>query len=199
MVNENKRVVVVHQRRRVFDDYFKVDEAKVTFSKLGDDGQFVRDARFLVFERGDAAAALLHDADRGVVILTEQFRFPTYQKATGWMIEPIAGMINAGETPEQCIRREVMEEVGYRVGNLDVIATFFVSPGGSSERIFLYYASVGTADLVAPDASGIENHQENVQRVEMDADEFTARAVRGEFDDAKMLIAGLWMAARRKM
>jgi ADP-ribose pyrophosphatase len=192
---EDDRVVVIHRRNRLFDDIFRIDEVEVTHSRL--DGQgFIRNARRLSFERGDSAAALIHNVETDTVVLTEQFRLPTYEKGPGWMVEAIAGAIDAGETPEQCIRREMMEELGFRAGPMQVIGAFYASPGGSSERIFLFYAPVRSADLVAPSAAGLAEQQEDIKRITIPRAEFVQNCITGQYVDAKLLIAGLWLAAR---
>jgi nudix-type nucleoside diphosphatase (YffH/AdpP family) len=192
---EDDRIVVIHRRNRLFDDIFRIDEVEVTHSRL--DGQgFIRNARRLSFERGDSAAALVHNVETDTVVLTEQFRLPTYEKGPGWMIEAIAGAIDAGETPEQCIRREMMEELGFRAGPLEVISAFYASPGGSSERIFLFYAPVRSADLVAPSAAGLAEQQEDIKRISIPRADFIQNCIAGQYVDAKLLIAGLWLAAQ---
>src|SRR5262245_21447621 len=141
------RRVDVRSRRRLLDGFFKVDEAKVSFERF--DGSMTPPVRRLVFERGDSVAAVVFDRDAEQLLLTEQFRFPTLAKGPGWVIEIIAGMIEAGEQPEDSLRREIEEELGYRADRIEHIATFYVSPGGSSERIWVYYVEVGEAGRVS--------------------------------------------------
>lgn len=190
-----ERKISVSGPKPLLQDFFKVNEYHVTHTRISGPGE-VANARRLVFERGDSAAALLHDLDRDVVILTEQFRMPAHLKGEPWMVEVVAGSASAGETPEQTIRREILEEVGYRVDRLETIATFFVSPGGTSERIFLYYAPVRTADLIDPNAAGVASEGEDVRRFELPAKDFIAQCLAGALSDAKTLIAGLWLANR---
>jgi 8-oxo-dGTP pyrophosphatase MutT (NUDIX family) len=104
--------VEVISRRRVFDDFFKIDEAKLRFERY--DGSMSEVVRRLNFERGDSAAALLFDARSHVVYLIEQFMYPTLAKAGGWLQTVVAGMIDEGETPEEAILREIVEEAGLR-------------------------------------------------------------------------------------
>ena len=132
--------VIVHEKRRVFDGFFKIDEATVSYR--GADGSMIGPVRRLSLERGDSVAALVFHRDRRSVILANQFRYPTYEKGPGWLTELVAGMVDPGETPEQSMRREILEESGYEIERLQHISTFYVSPGGSSERIFLYYVEV---------------------------------------------------------
>jgi ADP-ribose pyrophosphatase len=187
--------VKVRQRREVFNHFFKIVEAEFDQPKLDGSG-VIKNVKRLVFERGDSAAALVHVIDRDVVVLTEQFRFPTFDKGPGVILETMAGSISPGEDPAECIRREMMEEIGYQAKKLEKIAHFYVSPGGTSERIFLFYAPVTTADLVDPNASGVAHEHEDIRRVEIPTKRFIEDAVRGRLLDAKTLLAGLWLAGR---
>ncbi len=187
--------VKVRQRREVFNHFFKIVEAEFDQPKLDGSG-VIKNVKRLVFERGDSAAALVHVVDRDVVVLTEQFRFPTFDKGPGIILETMAGSIGPGEDPAECIRREMMEEIGYQAKKLEKIAHFYVSPGGTSERIFLFYAPVTTADLVDPSASGVAHEHEDIRRVEIPTKRFIEDAVKGRLPDAKTLLAGLWLAGR---
>ena len=138
--------VVIEKLSRIFDDFFAIDEAWLSFERT--DGTMSPVVRRLSFERGDSVAALLFDREEQAIVLVRQFRFPTHGKGPGWILEAVAGIVDEGESPEEAIRREVLEETGYRVDQLEHISTFYVSPGGSSERIGLYYAEVGRQDHV---------------------------------------------------
>ena len=195
-MSKTDRMVLVQRRKRVFDSFFKIDEFTVTHSKVDGEG-VLEDVVRLVFERGDSASALLHNLDDDTVILTEQFRMPTYEKGAGWMIETIAGAIEPGETPEACIRREILEEVGYSVTQLEPISRFYVSPGGTSERIVLFYAAVRNVDLVNPAASGLAEQQEDVLRISTPREDFIEGCFSGQYEDAKTVIAGMWLARNK--
>ncbi|HEX5007014.1 MAG TPA: NUDIX hydrolase, partial [Hyphomonadaceae bacterium] len=143
-------------------------------------------------------AALIHDIERDVIVLTEQFRVATLDKGPGYLVEAMAGTIDEGEKPEACIRREMMEEVGYRAGDLTLVSKAYQSPGASSERIFLYYAPVRTADLVDPDASGLAAEKEDIRRVEFSREDFLVRLDKGKFDDGKIVTLGLWLKLQPK-
>lgn len=187
--------VKVRNRRDVFNHFFRIVEAEFDQPKLDGSG-VIKNVKRLVFERGDSAAALVHVTDRDVVVLTEQFRFPTFDKGPGVIVEAMAGSMEKGESGESCIRREMLEEIGYKARTLEKIAHFYVSPGGTSERIFLYYAPVTSADLVDPDASGVAHEHEDIRRFEVPTKRFIEDALNGRVLDAKTLIAGLWLAGR---
>lgn len=192
-----KRKVDVRSKKTVFKGRYKIDEYVFDFDRAAGKGRLTDVAR-LVFERGDSAAALIHDVERDVVVLTEQFRIATHDKGPGYIVEAMAGSVEEDEEPDDCIRREMMEEVGYRAGALTLISNGYVSPGSSSERVFLYYAPVNTADLVDPKASGVAAEKEDVRRVEFTREDFLARVDAAFFDDAKVMTLGFWLKAQPK-
>jgi ADP-ribose pyrophosphatase len=104
-------------------------------------------------------------------------------------------MIDPGESPEQAARREILEETGYRVDNLVHISTFFVSPGGSSERIVLYYAEIAGG---SPDerGGGVADENEDIDIVELPVHEAFHQVDNGEIADAKTIIALMWLRER---
>jgi nudix-type nucleoside diphosphatase (YffH/AdpP family) len=183
------RVEVIN-RKRLLDDFFKVEEAHLRFERF--DGTMSEVVRRLNFERGDAAAALLVNAERNTVYLIQQFMYPTLEKAGGWLDTVVAGMIDAGETPEQAIRREITEEAGFTVDKVEPIASFFLSPGGSSERMFLFCALVSDAAHTAA-GGGLAAENEDIKLSEWPLDEFLARVSSGALQDAKTIIAGYWL------
>ena len=188
--------IEIQRKRLIFDDKFQIQEAEVSVQRY--DGQMGKPVRRLVFERGDAAAAILFNRDSQKILLVEQFRYPTYEKGPGWIQEVVAGVIKPDEGPEEAIRREVEEEVGYRLQQLTPIATFYVSPGGTSERIFLYYAEVGNGDRVSA-GGGLVDENEDIQLVEYSKSELRKALTSGQFQDAKTLIAVQWLQLQRKM
>ncbi len=198
-----RRKYQIHGRKRLLDNFFKVDEVEVSYEQVK--GGMGAPQKFLVFERGDAVAALLHDPEKRVVILVDQFRLPTLDEVRGskleprlgdgWLLETPAGMIKQDETPEQCLVREAMEETGYQATKSERIASFFSSPGGSTERIFLYYAQVRKVDRTAP-GGGDGSGGEDIRIIEMPIEELFRRLSSMEIEDPKLLIAALWLRER---
>ncbi len=185
--------VAVESETRLLDDFFKVDEAMVSFERF--DGSMSPLRRRLCFERGDSVAAIVFNRDSRRVILIEQFRFPAFKKGPAWLIEAVAGMQDGDDTAEATIRREIREEIGYDVEQLHLIATFYVSPGGSSERIILFAAEVTDAGRTGP-GGGLPADGEDIRLVEYSLDELREAVSRGTFEDAKTLIGVQWLLAQ---
>lgn len=188
--------VEILKKKRVFDDFFKVDEALLTYEKF--DGRMSDTVRRLNFERGDAAAALVFNRQSQKVILVEQFRYPTHESDAnnGWITEVVAGIVEKGEDPKETIKREIHEETGYRVKEAELVYKFYLSPGGSSERIFLYYAEVTDNDRVSQ-GGGVACEHEDLQLKEFTIDQLFTHLDAGGFVDAKTIIALMWL--KRKL
>jgi nudix-type nucleoside diphosphatase (YffH/AdpP family) len=185
--------VEIQSKGLIFDDFFKIEEAILRFLRF--DGKMSEPVRRLVFERGDAVAAIILNRDTQRVILINQFRYPTYDKGPGWMQEIVAGIVDPNETPEEAMRREIVEEIGYRVGELTPITTMYPSPGGSSERITIYYAEVNNSDRIAV-GGGLASENEDIQITEVGIPELWRALDMGEIKDAKTIIGLMWL--RRK-
>jgi len=186
--------VEIKSKRLIFNDFFKIEEAILRYLRF--DGKMSEPVRRLVFERGDAVAAIIFNRDTQKVLLINQFRYPTFDKGPGWMQETVAGIVDPNETPEEAMRREVMEEIGFRVGELTHITTMYPSPGGSSERITIYYAEVGNTDRIAA-GGGLASEGEDIQIVEVALPELWRAVEAGEIMDAKTIIGVMWL--RRKL
>lgn len=185
--------VVIHDRKRVFDGFFKIDEATVSFERF--DGEMSPEVKRLCFERGDSVAALLFNTDSRRLVLVKQFKYPTYDKGPGWIIETVAGMVEGDESPEEALRREIAEEAGFRATELVPIANFYVSPGGSSERILLFYAEVTEADRLGR-GGGVPAENEDIRLEEISLDDALAQVADGRLCDAKTILAVLWLQRR---
>jgi nudix-type nucleoside diphosphatase (YffH/AdpP family) len=190
---------VIARQQRLFDDFFKIDELLVTHRQI--DGTTSSVQRRLVFERGDSVAVLLFNRDRRAVVLVEQFKAPTLiarrrddpANTDGWLVEPLAGMIDTGEAPEAAAIRETLEETGYRIREPELIGRFFVSPGGTSERVFLYFAEVGDADRVGM-GGGIDD--EDIKVLDIGLEELFEQLACGLIEDAKLAIGAYWLQRR---
>ncbi len=181
--------VEIHGRRRLLDDFFQIDEVTLSHELL--DGRMSRPLRRLVLERGDAVAALLFRPADQRVVLVRQFRAPIGD----WMLEVVAGILDPGEEPAAAARREILEETGYQVEELAHLSTFYTTPGGSSERITLYFAQVDQTQRLAPGGGCVEE-DEDIEVVELGLEDTWALLDEGQITDAKTLIALTWLRAR---
>ena len=180
--------------RVAFDDVFTVVEAEVSWERP--DGSRHDAVRRLSFERGDSAAAVVVDTERGVALFTQQFRYPAARRnsSDAFLLELPAGSVAEGESPEECMRRELEEELGYEVPVLEPISTFYVSPGGSSERIFLFYAAVSASQQTG---AGGGDPDEDIRIVEKSLADIPQLLATGAIVDAKTLIGLTWLVQNR--
>jgi nudix-type nucleoside diphosphatase (YffH/AdpP family) len=153
----------------------------------------------LNLNRGDSTAAILHDKQAETIILVEQFRYSTYDKGPGWMLEIPAGIIDPDLDPDPAVsmRREIEEEVGYNVKTLRLIGRFYLSPGGSSERIFLYYSTV-TPNQSVTKGGGMMAEGENIRVIGVKVADALHKLEKGEIIDAKTIIALQWLRLNRQ-
>ena len=186
--------VLVHDKRRVRGDGFlKIDAVEFSFA---DEGAEAQRRNVEVLERGDSAAVLIHMKADDTLLLARQFRMPVRMREggeSGWTLEIVAGVVNPGEPPQEAARREAVEEVGLDFKECEHIATIFPSPGGSSERIFIYYAAIEGAPTQS-EGGGVGDERVFKQfgpRAELE------RLCRlGEIKDGKTLIAVQWLMLR---
>ena len=174
----------------VFNDFLKIDALEV--SHMQNNGVMSEYQRRLVVERGDAVGVLLYNVDTKCIVAVRQFRAPTLGKGSegGWTTEAVAGTIDQYETPERTAVRETMEETGYKIGEPKLIAQFFSSPGGSSERVYLYCAKVRNADKIGK-GGGIND--EDIETLNIPVEELFKLVRSNAIEDPKLLIGALYL------
>lgn len=192
----SKRVEIISKEVTYEKFFFTIEEAHFKHELYN--GDMSRELVRLNLERGDSAAVLLHDPDADTIILTEQFRYPTYEKGPGWLLEIPAGTIEKHESsdPTITLRREIMEEIGYKTGRLRFVCTFYVSPGGTSERIHLYYAKVSPTDQKEK-GGGVLAEGEDIRVLLVKVGDALRMLANGEIPDAKSIIGLQWLALNR--
>jgi len=187
--------VYLDRLERVWDGFFQLLRATVRFEKL--DGSTSAPMERLVFERGDSVAVLLYDAALDQVILAQQLRVPVYlREGTGWLLEIVAGTLEPGRTPEEVVRSEALEEVGYCLEALQPIATVYLSPGACTERIHIYIAQVSAEQRVAV-GGGLPASGEDIRVCAVAFAEALAMARDGRIRDAKTVLALQYLALER--
>lgn len=149
-----------------------------------------------LFERGNAAAVLLYDPQRDVVVMLEQFRIGALAAKGGpWLFEIVAGIVECDELPEEVVRREALEEAGCVIQALEFICEYLVSPGGTSERITLYCGRVDASGVGG--VHGLEEEDEDILVQAVPFTEVWRWFEEGKVDSASPIIALQWLAMHR--
>ncbi|MCF6128095.1 GDP-mannose pyrophosphatase NudK [Flavobacterium sp. AS60] len=160
---------------------------KVTYNYLKKDGTWQTQSRE-AYDRGNGATILLYNKKTKTIILTRQFRLPTYLNGneTGMLIEACAGLLDK-DNAEECIRRETEEETGYKISSVEKVFEVYMSPGSVTEIVHFFTAEY-TKDMKVNDGGGIADEQENIEVLELDFDEAYAMIASGEIKDAKTIM-----------
>jgi nudix-type nucleoside diphosphatase (YffH/AdpP family) len=149
-----------------------------------------------VYQRTPAATILLYDPKRGSVVLVRQFRLPLQLHGEpAWILEAPAGLLD-GDDPEPAIRREAMEETGFRVRDVRFLFKAYSSPGSSTEVIHFFAATVDTNDRVS-EGGGLAEEHEDIEVVEIPLDAAMAMIESGEIVDLKTIILLQWAVLNR--
>jgi GDP-mannose pyrophosphatase NudK len=158
---------------------------KVTFRLRKRDGSWEVQSRE-AYDRGNGATILLYDRERRTVVLTQQFRLPTYVNgnASGMLIEACAGLLDKDD-PETCIAREAFEETGYDIRNPRKVMQAYMSPGSVTEILHFFVAEYSRTQRVS-DGGGVE--EEDIEVMELAFDDALGRIASGEIRDGKTIM-----------
>lgn len=180
--------VEVLERELVYDGFFKIERAVVRYERY--DGRMSEPITRYCFERGDSVGVLLYNSEADSVVLVEQFRYPAYVGGgPGWILEIVAGVKDKGDSVKVA-RSEAIEEAGYEIERLEKLASFYLSPGGSSERMDLY---LGYVSKPSHKGGGVKEEGEDIRVVELPLEDALRMIDRGEICDAKTILALLWL------
>ena len=160
---------------------------KVTFKYLLKNGKWQEQSRE-AYDRGNGATILLYNKAQKTVILTRQFRLPTFINGNpgGMLIEACAGLLDK-DNPEECIRRETEEETGYKIAEVKKIFELYMSPGSVTEILYFFIAEY-TKFMKVNDGGGAEHEQENIEVLELPFEDVMAMMEGGSIKDAKTVI-----------
>ena len=139
------------------------------------------------YDRGNGATILLYNKAQHTVVLTRQFRLPTFVNGNddGMLIEACAGLLDL-DNPEDCIRRETEEETGYRVAHVRKIFDVYMSPGSVTEILYFFVGEY-TADQKVTEGGGVDE-DENIEVLELDFDKAYNMIATAEIKDAKTIM-----------
>ncbi|WP_343648072.1 ADP-ribose diphosphatase [Enterobacter sp.] len=185
-----KNDVEIIARETLYSGFFSMDLYRFRHRLFN--GEMSGEIKREIFERGHAAVLLPFDPVRDEVVLIEQVRIAAYDtSATPWLLEMVAGMIEEGESVEDVVRREALEEAGLVVGRTKPVLSYLASPGGTSERSSIM---VGEVDATTAEGiHGLADENEDI-RVHVVSREQAYRWVEeGLIDNAASVIALQWL------
>jgi GDP-mannose pyrophosphatase NudK len=159
---------------------------KVTYEYTRRDGIVQVQSRE-AYDRGNGATILLYNRQQKTVILTRQFRLPTFVNGnkTGMLIEACAGLLDK-DNPEDCIRRETEEETGYRITQVRKIFEAYMSPGSVTEIVHFFIAEYAK-EMQVTEGGGLA-HEEDIEVLELSIDAAMTMIESGEIKDAKTIL-----------
>lgn len=159
---------------------------KNIFDYQRSDGSWQRQTRE-TYDRGDGAAVLAYDPDRGMVLLIRQFRFPAWKRGHGEpLIEVCAGLLDADD-PVTCIKKEAEEEMGVAIEQPELVFAAFMSPGSVVEKLHLFVARYTPGDRSGA-GGGHVAEGEDIEVLELPFAEALAMCADGRIADAKTIM-----------
>ena len=160
---------------------------KITYEYTKKDGSVQTQTRE-AYDRGNGATILLYNKEQGTVILTRQFRLPTFINGNkdGMLIEACAGLLDK-DNPEDCIRRETEEETGYKVKDVRKVFEAYMSPGSVTEILYFFVAAY-SKEMKVTEGGGVEHEEENIEVLELDVNKAMNMIQTGEIRDGKTIM-----------
>lgn len=160
---------------------------KVTYEYSKKDGAKLIQSRE-AYDRGNGATILLYNQQQKTVILTRQFRLPSFinGNANGMLIEACAGLLDK-DNPEDCIKRETEEETGYKIADVKKVFKAYMSPGSVTEILYFFIAEY-SKDMKINEGGGVEHEEENIEVIEINIDRAMKMIETGEIKDGKTIM-----------
>jgi ADP-ribose pyrophosphatase len=182
------------QQEVVFQGYFRMEKFALQHELYG--GGTTETFYRELFERGSAVAVLPYDPERDEVVLIEQFRVGAIgSQNPPWLKEIIAGIIEPGESHQQVAERETVEEAGCKILQLEKIAQYYVSPGGTSEQCMLYCGQVSTQGVGG--IYGLDHEFEDILVEAVSLDQAKRWLEDGTINSSPAIIALQWLLINR--
>ena len=190
------KFVSEHEKRQVYNGFFSVEEHDISFKKF--DGFESKVVTRCALVSSDAVIVLPYDPINDRVLLVEQFRTGPYVKgdANPWVLEPVAGLIDVGETPEEAGLRETKEETCLDLERMELVARSYPSPGISTEFFHQYIGIVSlpeSTDVIA----GLKTESEDIRSHIFNFKEFSKMISTGAIKVGPAILLGLWLSNNR--
>ena len=188
---KNSKAKTMIDRVKILDTKILSDNwyilKKITYEYYKKDGTRLEQSRE-AYDRGNGATILLYNTEFNNVILTRQFRLPTFinGNASGMMIEACAGLLDE-DNAEDCIRRETEEETGYKISEVKKIYEAYMSPGSVTEILHFFIAAY-QKEMKVSEGGGLASEEENIEVLEVHMDDALKMISTGEIKDAKTIM-----------
>lgn len=190
-----KPTIEILEKSIEFQGFFQMEKYRLRHRLF--DGRMSPELDRELFERGHAAAVLPYDPVRDEVVLIEQFRIGALEARGGaWLIEIVAGIIEEGESAEEVIRREAIEEAGCTLREIEPICDYLVSPGGTSESLSLYCGIIDATGIGG--VHGLIDEGEDIRVEAVSFDIAWEWVEQGIINSASPIIALQWLAIHRE-
>lgn len=172
------------QEQTLSDNWYVLK--KFTFDYQRNDGEWGTQNRE-AYDRGNGATILLYNSQNQTVVLTRQFRLPTYVNGneSGMLIESCAGLLEK-DNAEDCIRKETEEETGYKLSKVKKVFEVYMSPGSVTEILYFFVAEYDR-DMLVSEGGGIDEG-EDIEVLELTFKEAIAMVADGRIKDAKTIM-----------
>ncbi|TGE84382.1 ADP-ribose diphosphatase [Pseudoalteromonas sp. KS88] len=180
----------------LYDGFFKINLYQFKHALFaGGESQTIKRE---ILERGDAVAVLPYDPKTDQLLLIEQIRIGAIRsKDSPWLLECIAGMTDQSTDYEAVVKREALEEAGLELQHLEYMLSYLSSPGGTTERLYLYLALADLSNLQSG-VFGLETEGEDIKTHIISFNDAIARLNNGEIDNAATVISLQWLALNRE-
>ena len=192
----NRTHALSHAKRVVYKGFFSVEEHDLSYRKFNNQQSSILTRSALI--SSDAVIVLPYDPVNDRILLIEQFRVGPYIKGdeNPWVLEPIAGLIDEGETPESAGIREAQEEAHLEIKRLELVARSYPSPGISTEFFHQYIGIVellDSSDLIA----GLSSENEDIRSHIFEYEQFFEMIESGKVKVGPLILLGLWLSKNR--
>lgn len=177
--------ITIQKTELLSDNWYILNKVTFDYNKESDDPETqVRE----VYDRGNGALILLYNSAKKTVVLTRQFRIPTYLNGntSGMLIEACAGMLDE-DNPIDCIIRETEEETGYRISSVKKVFQSYMSPGAVTE-ILHFFIGEYQPEMKVSEGGGLVEEHENIEVLEYPFNEAYQMIASGEITDAKTIM-----------
>lgn len=167
------------------DNWYILKKITYQFTKA-DGSKQIQDRE--AYDRGNGATILLYNQEQKTIILTRQFRLPTFinGNASGMLIEACAGLLDK-DNPEDCIKRETEEETGYKVSEVRKVYEAYMSPGSVTEILYFFIAAYDKS-MKVNEGGGVAHEEENIEVLEIDFEKALTMIDEGAIKDGKTIM-----------